>query len=143
MAFDAEKAVANIVANKKDGSTGKCAKHVREALVAGGLDTSGNPISAKDYGPFLTNKQFKAISDTDVETGSFAKADVVVIQPYEGGSSHGHMAMFSGTAWISDFEQSDMWGGPGYRKAKPDHAVYRYSPDATALISALRSRFFA
>ncbi len=86
------------MANKKECSTGKCAKHVREALVAGGLDTSENPISAKDYGPFLTNKQFKPVPDNDVETGAFSKADVVVIQPYEGGSSHGHIAMYSGTA---------------------------------------------
>lgn len=137
MAFDADKAVANIVAGKKDGSTGKCATHVRLALVAGGMDTSGNPVSAKDYGPFLTKKEFKAIADADVEKAAFAKADVVVIQPYQGGSSHGHIAMYSGTAWISDFEQNDMWGGPGYRKNKPSHAVYRYSPDATAKIALL------
>lgn len=53
------------------------------------------------------------------------KGDVVVIQPYAGGSPHGHIALYSGTAWVSDFVLRDMWGGPGYRKAKPKSAIYR------------------
>jgi hypothetical protein len=143
MSFDADKAVSNLIANKKKGSTGLCATHVRQALAAGGLDTSGNPVSAKDYGPFLLNKQFKAITGADVAKAAFAKADIVVIQPYVGGSAHGHIAMYSGAAWISDFQQRDIWGGGGYRKNKPAHAVYRYSPNATALLSALPRGIFA
>lgn len=51
--------------------------------------------------------------------------DVVVIQPHKGGSKEGHIAMYTGSAWVSDFRQRDLWGGPGYRKHKPTAVVYR------------------
>ena len=51
--------------------------------------------------------------------------DVVVIQPYTGGRTHGHIAMYDGTSWVSDFVQNDMWGGPGYRKNQPSKTIYR------------------
>lgn len=53
------------------------------------------------------------------------RGDVVVIQPYNGGNPNGHIAIFSGSRWISDFKQRDMWGGPGYRRNKPPSIVYR------------------
>ena len=29
--------------------------------------------------------------------------------------------------WYSDFRQRDMWGGPGYRSARPAYKIYRKS----------------
>ena len=34
---------------------------------------------------------------------------------YHGKDYHGHIAMFTGGEWISDFIQRDMWGGSAYR----------------------------
>lgn len=45
------------------------------------------------------------------------EGDVVVIQPCDDGNPAGHMAIYDGTTWYSDFRQRDMWGGPGYRSA--------------------------
>lgn len=50
---------------------------------------------------------------------------MVVIQPYDGGNPVGHMAIYDGTTWYSDFRQRDMWGGPGYRSAQPTYKIYR------------------
>jgi hypothetical protein len=33
--------------------------------------------------------------------------------------------MYDGSVWRSDFVQNDMWAGPGYRKNKPSHEIYR------------------
>ena len=54
------------------------------------------------------------------------KGDVAVIQPYPGGDPNGHIAMYDGQSWVSDFKQRDVWGGPGgYRKNKPTCVIYR------------------
>lgn len=41
-----------------DKSTGHCAEYFRKGLEAGGLDTTGRPNLAKDYGPFLQKLGF-------------------------------------------------------------------------------------
>jgi hypothetical protein len=42
------------------------------------------------------------------------------------GSQHGHLEMWDGDKWVSDFEQTDdIYPGPGYRAAKPDVTIYR------------------
>lgn len=128
MPINLERAAEEIVAIKASGSTGKCARHVRLALEAGGFDMSGAPLSAKDYGTYLKLRSFSEVSQTNYEA---KLGDVVVIQPYKGGGTHGHVALFDGKSWISDFEQRDMWGGPGYRTNKPAHAVYRYAASGT------------
>jgi type VI secretion system secreted protein VgrG len=125
MPIDIEKAAKKITAIKAAGSTGKCARHVRLALEAGGFDMSGSPLSAKDYGAYLTNQSFAEAVEKGYEP---KQGDVVVIQPYKGGSTHGHIALFDGANWVSDFQQRDMWGGPGYRNNKPGFKIYRYSP---------------
>jgi type VI secretion system secreted protein VgrG len=91
-------------------------------MEAGGMDTTGRPVSAKNYGPFLDKKGFAKVP---AENYVPQKGDVVVIQPYKGGSEHGHIAMYDGQQWVSDFKQKDMWGGSGYRNNKPPHQIYR------------------
>ena len=51
--------------------------------------------------------------------------DVVVIQSTST-SKDGHMAMFSGKQWISDFEQKDFWPGKDCLKEKPSYVIYRH-----------------
>jgi type VI secretion system secreted protein VgrG len=122
MPYDIDQAVAHIARRAKNEATGKCATYVREALEAGGMNTTGRPVSAKDYGPFLKTHGFASVPlASHVPT----KGDIVVIQPYKGGSVHGHIAMYDGNQWLSDFKQRDMWGGPGYRKNTPAYEVFR------------------
>lgn len=122
MPFDTEAAIKYLDAHAQTGATGKCATYIRQALEAGGIDTTGRPVSAKDYGPFLTLKGFKRV---EIKGYQPVSGDIVVIQSYTGGSPHGHIAMFTGVQWVSDFKQRDMWGGPGYRKNAPSYEVFR------------------
>ncbi len=176
--MNVEKAVKHLRDDAEDASSGRCAKYVRRALQAGGLDLRHHPVSAKDYGPTLLANGFKrhhefrqvgtphapdrsdpAWTDSSshdpgitvlelvaytLEALGFRgtvpishatttavteyvpeKGDVAVIQPYSGGDPNGHIAMYDGTQWVSDFAQRDLWGGPGYRKHKPDCVIYR------------------
>ncbi|WET40358.1 hypothetical protein [Citrobacter enshiensis] len=101
-------------------SLGRCAEYTREAISAGGVEI-GHTNSAKDYGILLENAGFRAIGIGE----NLLTGDVVIIQPYPGGNRNGHMAIFDGTTWYSDFRQRDMWAGPGYRSAHPSYVIYR------------------
>ncbi|MBP5132993.1 CHAP domain-containing protein, partial [Pseudomonas protegens] len=55
-----------------------------------------------------------------------AAGDVVIIQPIAG-HPHGHMAMFNGTLWVSDFKQlHGFYPGHSYRVHKPAYKIYRH-----------------
>lgn len=100
---------------------GSCASHVRSALEAGGFSTDGRPKSACDYDTYLKNRGFIEVDKTNYTP---QKGDIVVHEaipstgPNDKGHPHGHIAMYCGSQWVSDFVQRDMFGGSGYRKAK-------------------------
>ena len=100
---------------------GICAKHVRIALEAAGVNSAGHPVSAKDYGGFLKTVGFARVSETPYvpQTG-----DIAVIQGTSK-SVHGHIAGYDGTQWISDFVQRELYPGPSYRAEKPAIEIYR------------------
>lgn len=142
MAIDMDKAIKHAIENAQPASEGKCARYVREALEAGGADLRMHPVSAKDYGRTLLGLAFK---ECFYWTGSVGlpvdglqcqivnqcyeyvpvKDDIIVIQPYTEDQPHGHIAIYTGTQWVSDFIQRDMWAGPGFRKARPVFMIYR------------------
>jgi hypothetical protein len=105
---------------------GQCALYVRQALEAGGINTDNHPVAARLYGPYLESWGFSAVNTTNFQSG-----DLAVIQGYPGGSSdsngipYGHIQMYNGSVWISDFRQNGFWPGPGYRKYTPDYIIYR------------------
>lgn len=56
----------------------------------------------------------------------YIAGDVAIIQPIPG-HPHGHMTMYNGSIWISDFKQyNGLYPGPSYRKHKPVFTIYRY-----------------
>lgn len=122
MPWDAAKAIEHLQSHAQPHSTGNCARYVRQAVEAGGV-TLVRHLSAKDYGPSLTAVGFQAVATA----GYLHRAgDVGIVQPIPG-HPHGHMALFDGTHWISDFVQyHGLYPGAGYRTAKPAYAVYRY-----------------
>ena len=100
---------------------GKCAAAVRNALQAGGIDTSIHPLSAKDYGYYLKKWGFSEIG----RQGYVPKmGDVKVYQPYHNGNPNGHINMYDGKDWVSDFIENPKGPGPGYRSAN-DYVIYR------------------
>jgi hypothetical protein len=132
MQWDLDKAVQYLRQHKEPGSTGHCAQYVRQAIEAGGV-TLHRHGSAKDYGPSLTAVGFQKISSG---AGYLHRAgDVGIVQPIPG-HPHGHMAMFDGTHWISDFVQMHgIYPGQSYRDAKPAYQIYRHPATWTGIDS--------
>ena len=93
-------------------SIGKCARYVRTAMEAGGLSTDGRPGSAYQYKGFLPKLGFTAIGDIhgkDAQRNwTNSKAQVGDISVMEHGE-HGHICMWNGSKWVSDFAQNNMW----------------------------------
>jgi len=119
----------------------RCAHYVKVALASGGLPLKNSNIrSAKDYGPSLLASGFKQVENAAIiqTGGAFSIAgqqigDVVVIQDILG-HADGHMAMFNGTHWVSDFVQlHGFYPGPAYRAIKPAYVLYRYAEPATSV----------
>jgi len=114
---------------------GRCAAYVIEAIEAGGLRIARTPSgSAKSFGPSLLAAGFKAQPGDPVP---YQQGDVAVIDGFSKTAAQnikkdhpdGHMAMFDGTQWISDYKQTGVKPYPGsdYEKAKPSYLIYRYS----------------
>ncbi|MFM0241215.1 CHAP domain-containing protein [Paraburkholderia phytofirmans] len=98
----------------------RCARYVREAIQRGGISLMVM-YSARNYGSSLICTGFYEVSDANPQKG-----DVVVIQAI---ANHpdGHMAMYDGRIWISDFRQQyGFYPGPAYRSARPPYQIYRH-----------------
>ncbi|MCE1948304.1 EF-hand domain-containing protein [Enterobacter hormaechei] len=132
--WDVNKAIEHLNSHAQQGSVGYCARYVKNAISAGG-DISPWPSieGAKDYGDALLHRGFQVISFES----SFISGDVVIIQGIrkadfpEGEITrdhpYGHMAMFNGQQWVSDFKQNNgYYPGGDYRKAKPACVFYRH-----------------
>jgi len=124
--YDVDAAVAHLNAHAHADSLGRCASYVRQAIAAGGIVIPRGPAVelAKNYGPVLRTRGFVEVSASDLITPR--KGDIAVIQSYPGGNIAGHITMYNGQRWVSDFRQNDMWSGPGYRRNKPAYKVYRW-----------------
>jgi hypothetical protein len=136
--MDVGKAVDALNAKAHDHSTGYCARYVREAIQAGGVDVS-RPVPpdgmksppARIYGPALEDAGFAPVASGDQpatyppQEYTPQAGDVAVMQP----ASHnpdGHMSMYNGKIWVSDFRQRDFWPGNAYRNERPSFVIYRY-----------------
>ena len=84
-------------------STSDCATFVRLAIKAGGL-TLKIRHSAKDYKSSLITAGFLPIGSAN---GCYLPGDVIIIEP-SGKHTDGHMAMYDGKQWLSDFPQKNM-----------------------------------
>jgi hypothetical protein len=117
-----------------------CAKATRLAVEAGGV-TLAQTLNAKDYGASLLKAGFSSLGQM---RGGYLPGDVV-INSYHGdrpgeGSTDGHMAMFSGKIWISDWRQHyDVYPGPGYKRHKIRYVVYRYGSRWMHLLESMKS----
>ncbi|WP_233873507.1 hypothetical protein [Paraburkholderia adhaesiva] len=125
--FDVDAAIAHLNSHAGATSHGRCAAYVRQALAAGGIEIERTEATryAKDYGSILLAHGFSEASVDSLISPK--KGDISVIQPYPGGNIAGHITMYNGHQWVSDFRQKDMWRGPGYRENKPAYKVYRWS----------------
>ncbi|MDR3390722.1 MAG: CHAP domain-containing protein [Sulfuriferula sp.] len=150
-------------AKPEEQSLGFCAHYVGTALAAGGGTLNGNqnpnekdrPEAAKNWGCLLKRNGFKELTtkinlDPNFNEPDYTptKGDAVVIQDYSGDpNTYGHIAIYDGTQWVSDFKQNvhhatthppvsksqaledSFYPGGGYRHAKPQpsYVIYRKS----------------
>lgn len=120
MSWNKDAAISRIRSRASGSSHSHCARYTREAIAAGGVNVD-HTLKAKDYGAPLKRAGFQ-----EVPQGSTLMAgDVVVIQPNVGGNGIGHMAMYDGTTWFSDFRQRSMYPGATYRSQHPPYKIYR------------------
>lgn len=103
--------------------TSHCARAIRLALEAGGINTSGHPIPARDYGTSLTRWGFTTVTNSTTE---HRKGDIRVWQPTPGGNSNGHIDMWNGNEWESDFKENNEFPGLGYGQY-PNYQTYRWA----------------
>ena len=121
-----------LISNSKGGSSKKCWAYVKRALVAGGFPFDGS-VSAYQAKFFLEKKGFKCIKKgtyvghKGTEYNGVCIGDITVFEPYyakDGYHKHGHIDMWCGQQWISDFKQSGNWVNSS---AKGEFSVWRYS----------------
>lgn len=113
-------AVTALVNNSYAESHHVCAKHIRMAMEAGGMSTADRPSCAWKYHTegFLIKKGFTLLGSIygkkeqrEWTLKNAQPGDIVVMNHGE----YGHICMWSGKQWISDFRQNNMWvyGGDG------------------------------
>lgn len=88
-----------------------CAKYVRMAIEAGGVSTAGRPTWAWKYIDYLPNIGFKFLTKVSRDQmGSFSAqpGDIAVYQKGGNPSVPGHICMWTGVQWTSDFKQNNM-----------------------------------
>jgi hypothetical protein len=128
--FNIDNAIAWLTANAHERSIHRCGSYVGQALQHGGY--KGSRADGKDYGPILQKIGFQEISTNGYQP---MRGDVTV---YSGNTSHqwGHVQMYTGEEWASDFFQGYIgirkgyeYGGRGfmvYSKDIPRTTIYRY-----------------
>jgi hypothetical protein len=120
MGWDKVSAVNYLRWHANASSHGDCARYVREAVERGGIKLD-RTASARDYGSSLVRAVFR-----DVTGGTPQRGDVMVIDAIPR-HPHGHMTMFDGDIWISDFRQPrGFYPGPDDRTAAPRYKMYRH-----------------
>ncbi|WP_379968306.1 glycoside hydrolase family 19 protein [Epilithonimonas sp. UC225_85] len=121
--YDIEAAIAHLDSNALAKSKGKCALYVRQAINAGGIDNlSGHATEYYDIDK-LSKYGFTKIG-TDLNSISLKKGDIATFGSVKG-HPYGHIAMWNGTNWVSDFKQKSFWVATQYSVDKK-YAIYRW-----------------
>ena len=121
---DINKAVDHLVSHAHAKSTGYCARYVANALEAGGFQFT-RQASAYLYrtNGILTKMGYREIG----RQSSYAKGDITVTDR-NAYHADGHIAMWSGSQWVSDFFQNSEYV---YSQNQPPVYYYRYGSDPT------------
>lgn len=78
-----------------------CGKAVRLYMEAMGFSTEGRPNYGGDYGPFLLNSGWSKLSP-----GTQYKFGDICVTKGQGKNKEGHISMYDGHQWVSDYIQS-------------------------------------
>lgn len=123
--IDMDKAVQHLISHANAKSTGWCAKYVANALQAGGFSFT-RQSSAYLY---HTNGVLRGIGYREIgKQSSYIKGDITVTEKNSRWVD-GHIAMWSGSMWISDFRQTSEFV---YAYNQPPVHYYRYGESRDA-----------
>ena len=112
--WDIQKACNWIHNSAATSSMHACAKYVRMAIEAGGLSTNGRPTWAWKYISYLPKIGFKFLDKVDNyyqgEKGRYnpKPGDIAVYTKGNDTKVPGHICMWTGAEWASDFRQNNM-----------------------------------
>ena len=122
--IDMDAAVRHLINYAHASSIGYCAAYVADALEAGGFRFT-RQASAYMY---RSNGILKGIGYNEIsKPSSFQKGDITVTDR-NSAHPHGHMAMWSGSNWISDFVQRSEYV---YASNQPPVYYFRYGKTQT------------
>ena len=121
--YDIEKAVEHLNKKAKSKSIERCALYVRQAINAGGIFGLNGHAMTYYNEKKLEIAGFTKIGD-DINSIELKKGDIVAFAAVKG-HSYGHIAMWNGEQWVSDFKQKSFWVAPQYEKEKK-YVLYRW-----------------
>ena len=114
--YDGEKAADYATSNALSRSHTLCAGFVMRALWSGHCYIGLYPAWAYKYVLPLYDFKF-------VDTTHYRKGDIIVY-PAVGKHIWGHIAIYNGRQWVSDFKQRNKVVAPAYNRVKP--TLFRY-----------------
>lgn len=117
--WNPEIAAQSATQNAESKSQGMCALYVRKAIIEGGIPlyVGSDAWTYKYVLPFLNFKEVKNSNNLQI-------GDIVVFQPI-GNRKFGHVAMWNGKQWVSDFKQRSMIVHSDYLNNKCIYNIYR------------------
>jgi hypothetical protein len=116
---DIDAAVRHLISHAQPKSISLCAGYVHNALEAGGFRI---PRQASAY-MYRTNGVLVAAGFKEMSKPSSNKKGDITVTDRNSAHPHGHMAMWSGSNWISDFVQYSEYV---YSSNQPPVYYYRY-----------------
>lgn len=116
--IDVNKLTSYLSGITRQTTTRKCARSVRLALQAAGAQVQGHPVAAADWGSTLLKIGYKKIN---LSFDHPQKGDIYIINR-TAKNQYGHIAAYSGKAWVSDFKQRSH---DVYRNQNVTYSYYR------------------
>lgn len=109
--YDVNAACSWIWDNSHDSSQHACAKYVRMAIEHGGVQTNGRPSWAWKYINYLPTIGFGRVASFQSNNPNGytpVMGDIAVYKKENRTDVPGHICMFTGQRWCSDFKQNNM-----------------------------------
>jgi RHS repeat-associated protein len=126
--FSNQRAAAYADSHACARSQHQCGHYVANAIeFGGGLRLGGRPRDAKNFGPMLLQHGYHVVSDGDyLEQGHEQVGDVVVFQQVPRHNASGHIEMWDGAGWVSDFRQHHFSPYNGVPPSAENFTIYRH-----------------
>ncbi len=107
-AIDVQQAIAHLDAHAHGKPSGNCARYVNNAIVAGGATNYGRGHAWQTGGSMLAAgfSQVATQDDFNAHTYQPQAGDTAVFDRVPG-HQWGHVAMYNGREWVSDYRQGD------------------------------------